>query len=246
MVHNGKKTCSGKIPEPKKDENLILDLLGYYDIKEVITDIARKEADLDTLKAGASLIPVAKITKVPKVVKAIGNVGKTGIKKGKEGEKTIWKRFTQEDKPKPDKNKGNQSKTGSKGDSKARIPRTNGKWKGEPGNGKWFSNNSDVLEITKGEGVPFKNGRPDFSKWKKGSLKFKEGVLDGSKADFNAVYDKIKQMKGFSSRNQAKNWLREKGLTPHHKSATEIELIPTKLHKNIPHIGSAADLRGGQ
>ena len=53
----------------------------------MITDIARKEADLDTLKAGASLIPVAKITKVPKVVKAIGNVGKTGFKKGKEGEK---------------------------------------------------------------------------------------------------------------------------------------------------------------
>ena len=114
MVHNGKKTCSGKIPEPKKDENLILDLLGYYDIKEVITDIARGEADLDTLKAGASLIPVAKITKVPKVVKAIGNVGKTGFKKGKEGEKTVWKRFTREDQPKPDKNKGNQSKTGSK------------------------------------------------------------------------------------------------------------------------------------
>ena len=96
-MHNGKKTCSRKIPEPKKDENLILDLLGYYDIKEVITDIARKEADLDTLKAGASLIPVAKITKVPKVVKAIGNVGKTGFKKGKEGEKTVWKRFIQKD-----------------------------------------------------------------------------------------------------------------------------------------------------
>ena len=80
----------------------------------MITDIARKEVDLDTLKAGASLIPVAKITKVPKVVKAIGNVGKTGSKKGKEGEKTVWKRFTQKDQPKPDKNKGNQSKTGSK------------------------------------------------------------------------------------------------------------------------------------
>ena len=80
----------------------------------MITDIAHGEVDLDTLKAGASLIPMAKITKVPKVVKAIGNVGKTGFKKGKEGEKTVWKRFTREDKPKPDKNKGNQSKAGSK------------------------------------------------------------------------------------------------------------------------------------
>ena len=64
-----------------------LRLTWLLDAKQVITDIACGEADLDTLKAGASLIPVAKITKVPKVVKAIGNVGKTGFKKGKEGEK---------------------------------------------------------------------------------------------------------------------------------------------------------------
>ena len=97
LVHNGKKTCSGKIPKPSEEENLFLDLLGCYDVKKVITDIARGEADLDTLKAGASLIPAAKITKVPKVVKAIGNVGKTGLKKGREGDKTVWKRFTQKD-----------------------------------------------------------------------------------------------------------------------------------------------------
>ena len=95
-------------PSKKTRKNLILDLLGYYDIKQVITDIARKEADLDTLKAGASLIPAGKVIKLPKVIKAIGNVGKTGSKKGKEGEKTVWKRFTQKDQPKPDKNKGNQ------------------------------------------------------------------------------------------------------------------------------------------
>ena len=80
----------------------------------MITDIAHGEVDLDILKACASLIPAGKVIKVPKVVKAIGNVGKTGFKKGKEGEKIVWKRFTREDKPKPDKNKGNQSKAGSK------------------------------------------------------------------------------------------------------------------------------------
>ena len=55
----------------------------------MITDIAHGEADLDTLKAGASLIPAGKVIKLPKVIKAIGNVGKTGSKKGKEGEKTF-------------------------------------------------------------------------------------------------------------------------------------------------------------
>ena len=101
----------------KRGKNLILDLLGYYDIKEVITDIARKEADLDTLKAGASLIPVAKITKVPKVVKAIGNVGKTGFKKGKEGEKIAKS------------SQAKQTKAKNKGGSGARTETTRvGRW----------------------------------------------------------------------------------------------------------------------
>ena len=101
----------------KRGKNLILDLLGYYDIKEVITDIARKEADLDTLKAGASLIPAAKITKVPKVVKAIGNVGKTGFKKGKEGEKITKSSQTK------------QTKAKNKGGSSARTETTRvGRW----------------------------------------------------------------------------------------------------------------------
>ena len=37
-----------------------------------------------------------------------------GLRKEKKEKKTVWKRFTQKDQPKPDKNKGNQSKTGSK------------------------------------------------------------------------------------------------------------------------------------
>ena len=127
---------------------------------------------------------------------------------------------------------------------KKRLPRTNGHWEGKPGDGIWFSTKADVKSIVGNEGIPFSNGRPIFSKWKKGSFKFKKGVLNGTKDDFDVVYDKIMQIKGFSSRNKAKLWLLEKKLTPHHKSLLEIELIPTGLHGNIPHIGSASDLRG--
>ncbi|URM33145.1 HNH endonuclease [Cytobacillus firmus] len=125
------------------------------------------------------------------------------------------------------------------------MPRTNGKWVGEPGNGTWYSDKPEVNKVTNGEGVEFLDGRPNFTPWSKGSIKFKEGMLEGSKNDFNLVYEKIMQLKGYKSMNQAKVWLKEKGLTPHHKSITEIELIPTDLHGNIPHIGSASDLRGG-
>ncbi|WP_201028573.1 T7SS effector LXG polymorphic toxin, partial [Heyndrickxia coagulans] len=126
-----------------------------------------------------------------------------------------------------------------------RLPRTNGRWDGETGNGKWYSNNSDVLEVTGGKPIVFKNNRPDFSPWSKGQLKFKEGQLNGTDNDFKLVYAKLMKVKGFKSLNQAKLWLRKKGLTPHHLDKNTIQLIPTKLHRNVPHIGSASDLRGG-
>ncbi len=129
---------------------------------------------------------------------------------------------------------------------RTRLPRTNGKWEGLPGDGKWFPEKPEVINITNGEGVEFVNGRPNFTPWSKGTIKFKDGMLDGTKQDFNLLYEKIMRLKGFNSLNQAKVWLLDKGLTPHHKSETEIELIPTDLHGNIPHIGSASDLRGGK
>ena len=71
----------------KRGKKPYLRLTWLLDAKQVITDIAHGEVDLDTLKAGASLIPAGKVIKLPKVIKAIGNVGKTGFKKGKQGEK---------------------------------------------------------------------------------------------------------------------------------------------------------------
>ncbi|MCG6157760.1 HNH endonuclease [Rubinisphaera margarita] len=103
----------------------------------------------------------------------------------------------------------------------------------------------EVNAITGGKPVQFVNGRPVFTPWSKGQIKFKPGQLDGSQADFNAVYDYIAKQKGLSSRNAAKNYLRDAGLTPHHLDNTTIQLIPSDLHGNIPHIGSASDLRGG-
>ncbi len=69
------------------------------------------------------------------------------------------------------------------------------------------------------------------------------GDLTGKHSDFSLVYEQIMKSKNLSSKTQAKKWLSQKGLTPHHASLTEIQLIPTDLHKNIPHIGSASDLR---
>ncbi len=132
-----------------------------------------------------------------------------------------------------------------RGNPASRLPRTNGVWEGKPGNGKWFSNNPEVKEITGGEPVEFIDGRPDFSPWSELDITFKKNELNGTKKDFDLVYNKVKDMVGLKNKTQAKIWLSEQGLTPHHLDDNTIQLIPTKLHANIPHIGSASDLRGG-
>ena len=114
-------TKSYHLSREKRGRNLILDLFGYYDIKEVITDIARGEVDLDTLKAGASLIPAGKVIKLPKVIKAIGNVGKTGFKKGKEGEKIAKSGQTKQIKARDKGGSGRKPKTRSYEDEKYRV-----------------------------------------------------------------------------------------------------------------------------
>jgi hypothetical protein len=127
--------------------------------------------------------------------------------------------------------------------NKCRLPRAGGLWAGEAGDGLWFSSKTEVNQITDGQGIQFKNGRPDFSPWSKGSIEFEPGQLNGTDSDFGLVYKAIAKEKNLPSAAAAENYLREAGLTPHHVDNTTIQLIPTALHKNVPHIGSASDLR---
>ncbi|MBF0231601.1 MAG: RHS repeat protein [Desulfamplus sp.] len=127
---------------------------------------------------------------------------------------------------------------------KNRLPITKGKWSGKPGEGLWYSKIDEVNEITGGKPIQFKGGRPDFSTWAKGSIKFEKGKLKGTSDDFDLIHQYIGKQKGIS-KTAAKNYLKEIGLTPHHLDKTTIQLVPTKLHSNIPHTGSAADLRRG-
>jgi len=123
-----------------------------------------------------------------------------------------------------------------------RLPRSNGSWSGEPGESNWYSDNPWVNKVTNNEPIPFTDGKPDFSQWSKGKLTFPNGQLNGTSSDFKTVYQKIGEQRGITP-NAAKNLLKQNGLTPHHYSSTEIQLVPTDLHANVPHIGSASAMR---
>ena len=123
-----------------------------------------------------------------------------------------------------------------------RLPRNNGHWDGIPGESNWYSYNDKVNAVTSNQPIPFSDGRPDFSAWSKGTLTFEDGVLNGTDKDFSKVYSAIAEKKGITQK-AAQNLLREKMLTPHHLSANTIILVPRDLHGNVPHIGSASDMR---
>ena len=123
-----------------------------------------------------------------------------------------------------------------------RLPEHEGSWQGAPGNSLWRSDIEDVNTVTRGKGIPFYNGKPDFSAWSQGGYVFREGELNGTEQDFEAVYKRIAQKRGCSP-SQAHQWLRHEGLTPHHVDERQIQLIPTALHANVPHTGGAALLR---
>ena len=132
-----------------------------------------------------------------------------------------------------------------KSNPRTRLPKSDGHWEGEVGNSKWYSDKDVVKSITGGKGVEYKNGRPDFSPWKDSEIPFEGGKLTGTREDFKLVYEYIKEKYKLRSNNAAKSLLKDVKLTPHHYSNTIIQLIPTDLHANMPHIGSASDLRGG-
>ena len=124
----------------------------------------------------------------------------------------------------------------------SRIPKTGGTWDGTPGNSNWFSNNPKVMRITGGEGIPFKDGLPNFDKWSQGEFEIEN--LTGTKKDFNLVHQHLKDIGELNSKAEAKRFLKENGLTAHHHpNMKTIQLIPSDLHNNVPHEGGASKLR---
>jgi len=123
-----------------------------------------------------------------------------------------------------------------------RLPRSKGEWiEGVPGEGLWKSDIAEVNAITGGKPIPFKNGRPNFGEWKVGELKV-EG-MNGTKSDFSKIHEKLAEQMGLPNKAAAEKFLKDNELTAHHLDNETIQLVPSDLHNNIPHIGSASDMR---
>ena len=119
------------------------------------------------------------------------------------------------------------------------------RWDGPGGASNWHSDIPEVNAITGGKPVRFVNGRPVFKPWVVDTITFKPMELDGSKADFTKVYEKLAKQWDLSGATEAESELGRMGLTPHHEDSLTIQLVPFDLHSKIEHIGSASDMRNG-
>jgi hypothetical protein len=130
---------------------------------------------------------------------------------------------------------------------KRRIPRTDGRWEGTPGESIWrpkkplVLTNGDVID-----GVPYKKGMPVFNKWSIGEVRIaitgENGFDQGqSLRDWHANGGgSVPRGYVFHHDGLDIQTIKYKGETA---SVGRMQLIPAELNGKIPHIGSASRAR---
>lgn len=142
--------------------------------------------------------------------------------------------------------------------SDKRRPRR-GIWEGTPGNSEFFPDSREVLLLTDFQGIPFKKGKPDFSRWADETVLLNVAEFGGlGRDDHNLAADLILAKRrgwlkpdGTPDAEQSRRY-RESvsingvvtGLTWHHTSdKLTLQLIPSKLHNWVQHEGGFKGLR---
>ena len=130
---------------------------------------------------------------------------------------------------------------------------TGGTWSGTRGHSEWQSDDPRVLSVTKGRPIEFTNGKVDLEPWAKDKAYIKVTGNHGvDEASTNAA---LARQRGWLRKEggkmvpnaaAAERYMKAEELTWHHvPGAQEGEMlaIPTALHDNVPHIGSASEAR---
>jgi hypothetical protein len=136
------------------------------------------------------------------------------------------------------------------------IPRNGGGWEGEPGDSFWKPDRDKIPENPKTnpdgqtwgeildefgiEGIPFKDGEPDFSDVAKGEVEIEDFSED--RADnFDAADEALAKQRG-CTKEEVREWRKENGYTWHECSDMKtMQKVPTKVHGNVPHSGGISE-----
>lgn len=140
--------------------------------------------------------------------------------------------------------------------TKAFIPRENGRWTDVPGDSTWKPDSTAIPKKDNPEGktwgeilikydidgIEFKDGDPDFSPVAQHEVKIENFTEDRSK-NFAQADKKLAEELGISPR-EVKELREKEGYTWHEcKDCKTMQLVPKEIHNNIPHAGGISEMK---
>lgn len=132
-----------------------------------------------------------------------------------------------------------------------RIPISDGKWTGEPGNSKWVPDDHRVLSDQQSikdlkdkygrDGIPFKDREPDFSEVAHETVKI-ENFTNQRHKNFAQADKKFAEKKGITPA-EARQFRKDNQLSWHERSELGVmDLVPQDIHNAIPHSGGISKI----
>ena len=142
-----------------------------------------------------------------------------------------------------------------------RLPRS-GEWSGESGNSTWTPNKDEVPSQANGDGktwddilkdygidgIPFKDGEPDFSEVSRGTVEIDDFSTKrfGAGGNFDQADAKLAEQKGCTLED-VQRWRAENDYTWHEKQDCKtMQKVPREIHHNVPHTGGISILKSKQ
>ncbi len=142
------------------------------------------------------------------------------------------------------------------------IPRTGGEWTGDAGNSTWmpdrevvpknrnYSNEEgktwgELLDKYDIDGIPFKDGEPDFSEVSKGTVEIDDFCDEryGAGGNFDQADEKLAQERG-CTKQEVQQWRGEHNYTWHERSDCKtMDKVPREIHGNVSHSGGISKIR---
>ena len=140
-----------------------------------------------------------------------------------------------------------------------RIPKSGGEWSGEPGDSEWSPDSDSVPGDRNGtnpddktwkqikeeydfEGIPFEDGKPDFSDVSKGDVEI-DDFSDNRRKNFVQADEKLAEQKGCTP-SEVRQWRTENKYTWHEEmDCKTMKKVPTEVHGNIPHDGGISEMK---
>lgn len=136
------------------------------------------------------------------------------------------------------------------------IEGNGGHWTGERGNSTWrpYKDDFPVIYNPDGEqwkqilsrhgidGIPFRDGEPDFSEISKGTVEI--GDFSESRQKNFVQADQALAKQWGCSPAEVRQWRQENGYTWHEcRDCKTMQLVPQEIHNNIPHAGGISEMK---